>query len=316
MKISAFCATTNSLKYGYPVIESIKSFLPVVDELVVVDGGSTDGTIEAINAIGDKKIRIISDESTKWEDEWFYSRMSNNFNRGYEECTGDIVFKFDVDWVFNENKTKEPKYDFRKDCEQMMRNGKCVLQVSKLHHILVDRYFTKKASPFLVIRPNCKQRGFQIKWGLDLQEWGWGHIPIIYKFKENGINFGFKMAKELYDYSVADINVYDFSFMREEDVKELRYKNFLAIAKQAELKYEKAKVKSFIVTSERVRGDKDYVFDIWRAEVFGNFLKEQHEVRIDQHSQEIRQRLSRMNPEMFGYNAFGFIKEKIKYVIS
>jgi len=54
----------NSFIYGYPVIESIRSVLPLCDEFIAVVGRSTDGTREAIEAIGSPKIRIID---TEWD---------------------------------------------------------------------------------------------------------------------------------------------------------------------------------------------------------------------------------------------------------
>ncbi|MDA0295109.1 MAG: glycosyltransferase [Planctomycetota bacterium] len=63
MKISAFTFLRNPVRLGYPFIESIRSALPLVDEYVIALGESTDGTREAIEAIGDKRIRIID---TQW----------------------------------------------------------------------------------------------------------------------------------------------------------------------------------------------------------------------------------------------------------
>ena len=63
MKISAFTFLRNPVRLGYPFIESIRSALPLVDEYVIALGESTDGTREAIEAIGDERIRIID---TQW----------------------------------------------------------------------------------------------------------------------------------------------------------------------------------------------------------------------------------------------------------
>ncbi|KKL25875.1 hypothetical protein LCGC14_2400930, partial [marine sediment metagenome] len=76
---------------------------PVVDELVVIDGGSKDETVEMIKAIGSSKIRIVSDEETWWGKEWTYAQMGKNFNRGFHECNGDMIIKFDVDYVLHED---------------------------------------------------------------------------------------------------------------------------------------------------------------------------------------------------------------------
>ena len=65
MKISAFTYVRNGKTFGYPFIESIKSLMPIVDEYIVVIGDSTDGTREAVEKIGDDKIKIVD---TIWDD--------------------------------------------------------------------------------------------------------------------------------------------------------------------------------------------------------------------------------------------------------
>lgn len=64
MKLAGFSYVRNGFTFGYPFIEAIKSGLDVCDEFVVVVGDSTDGTREAIEAIGSDKIRIVD---TVWD---------------------------------------------------------------------------------------------------------------------------------------------------------------------------------------------------------------------------------------------------------
>ena len=59
MKVSGFTFVRNAVKYGYPVVESISSILPVVDEMVVCLGNSDDGTEELIKGIRSDKIKIV-----------------------------------------------------------------------------------------------------------------------------------------------------------------------------------------------------------------------------------------------------------------
>ena len=59
MKISGFTFVKNAVKYDYPVVESIKSILPLVDEMIVSLGDSEDETNALIESIGSEKIKIV-----------------------------------------------------------------------------------------------------------------------------------------------------------------------------------------------------------------------------------------------------------------
>jgi len=59
MKVSGFTFVKNAVKYGYPVVESITSLLPIVDEMIVCLGDSEDETNKLIESIGSDKIKII-----------------------------------------------------------------------------------------------------------------------------------------------------------------------------------------------------------------------------------------------------------------
>jgi len=65
MKVSGFTFVRNAVKFDYPVVEGIKSILPVCDEVVVAVGNSEDDTLGLINSIGSPKIKIIE---TVWDD--------------------------------------------------------------------------------------------------------------------------------------------------------------------------------------------------------------------------------------------------------
>jgi glycosyltransferase involved in cell wall biosynthesis len=59
MKVSGFTFVKNAVKYGYPVVESIASLLPVVDEMLVCLGDSDDETSRLIESMQSTKIKII-----------------------------------------------------------------------------------------------------------------------------------------------------------------------------------------------------------------------------------------------------------------
>lgn len=65
MKVSGFTIVRNAIKFDYPVVESIKSILPLCDEMIVAVGKSEDETLTLIQNINDPKIKIIQ---TVWDD--------------------------------------------------------------------------------------------------------------------------------------------------------------------------------------------------------------------------------------------------------
>jgi len=96
----------NSFLYGYPVIESIKSILPICDEFIAVVGKSDDQTRAAIEAIDSDKIRIID---TVWDDDLITGGQifAQQANIGLKAATGDWVFHVQSDEVFHENDLQE-----------------------------------------------------------------------------------------------------------------------------------------------------------------------------------------------------------------
>jgi glycosyltransferase involved in cell wall biosynthesis len=65
MFVSGFTIVRNAIKYDYPVVESICSILPLCDEIIVLVGNSTDGTLELIQSIQSDKIKIFE---SVWDD--------------------------------------------------------------------------------------------------------------------------------------------------------------------------------------------------------------------------------------------------------
>lgn len=58
MKISGFTIIRNAVMNDYPILEAIYSILPVVDEMIVLVGDSSDDTLALIESIKDPKIKI------------------------------------------------------------------------------------------------------------------------------------------------------------------------------------------------------------------------------------------------------------------
>jgi len=102
MKVSGFTFCRNAVLYDYPVVESIRSILPIVDEFVVNVGRCGDGTLELIRSTGDPKVRIVEsvwDEALR-KDGLIYSQQTNI---AMSHCTGDWAFYLQADEVIHED---------------------------------------------------------------------------------------------------------------------------------------------------------------------------------------------------------------------
>lgn len=64
IRVSGFTIVRNAITLDFPVVASIRSLLPVCDEVVVNVGRSDDETLELIRSIDDPKIRILE---TEWD---------------------------------------------------------------------------------------------------------------------------------------------------------------------------------------------------------------------------------------------------------
>jgi hypothetical protein len=101
VKISGFTILREVVRLGYPFQESIRSLLPLVDELVVGIGEGDDGTWEAVQAIGDPRLKPFRSE---WGPPGLNGLvLSRQTNLALERCTGDWAVYLQADEVLHED---------------------------------------------------------------------------------------------------------------------------------------------------------------------------------------------------------------------
>ncbi|MES2764645.1 MAG: glycosyltransferase [Bacteroidota bacterium] len=112
MKISGVSFVRNAIKLGYPVEESLRSLLPVCDEIVVAVGNSDDGTLELVKSI-DPKIRIIE---TVWDDSKREGGrvLAEQTDIALKEATGDWCLYLQADEVLHEEDYDKIRPEFLK----------------------------------------------------------------------------------------------------------------------------------------------------------------------------------------------------------
>ncbi len=101
MTVSGFTFVRNALLYDFPVVESLRSLLPLCDEVVVAVGKSDDATMETVQGLGESRIRIVE---TVWDDSLrqggrIYAQQTDV---ALAECHGDWCLYLQADEVLHE----------------------------------------------------------------------------------------------------------------------------------------------------------------------------------------------------------------------
>jgi len=100
VKISGFTIARDAVRFDYPLAESLRSLLPLVDELVVAVGDCDDGTWELVQGIGDPKIRAFR---TVWDTGQGENVLSHETNKALDRCSGDWAVYLQADEVLHED---------------------------------------------------------------------------------------------------------------------------------------------------------------------------------------------------------------------
>jgi len=102
MKVSGFTFVRNGVKYDYPFLESMRSLLPLCDEIVIGVGRSEDDTLAQIQSLHSSKIKILEtiwDESNRESG----SILSQQTNLALDQTNGDWAIYLQADEILHED---------------------------------------------------------------------------------------------------------------------------------------------------------------------------------------------------------------------
>ena len=145
VKISGYTTTKNVIESDYPWQESIKSMLGFCDEVVVVDGGSSDGTWEALKTMeevyGNDKLKIYQ-VKRDWDHYRFAIFDGLQKAEARKRCTHEWCWQMDVDEVVHE-----------KDYEKVRKLAKQIPKSVKVVCLPVIDYWGKEDKVRVDVNP-------------------------------------------------------------------------------------------------------------------------------------------------------------------
>jgi len=113
--LSGYTTTLNCIKHNYPWRETITSMLGFCDDVVVVDGGSDDGTWEQLEEWAESETCLsVHKVSRNWNHERFAVFDGAQKAEARTRCSGNFCWQQDADEVVHES-------DYEK-IRQMVRN--------------------------------------------------------------------------------------------------------------------------------------------------------------------------------------------------
>jgi len=294
MKLSIFTTATSPKIRGDTYEQALQCYTELADEVVVIDGSmQLDNPdkkwfeemwhYENYDTKDEEWVEpnIDKREICEWPKEFGWPFIGQQFQKGYEACTGDWVIRADLDMIFHERDYRA----IRMACENNPEAP--ALSFWKFQFVLPDRYNLKSR---IVIAVNKKKFGDRIRFdsGGDLCQ------PSL---------DGEYISPA--DVPEAQIPVYNY----EKIIKTPRQ-----IADD-QGRMERAYFRHFGHTQMGSDGSDDSAYSKWIEAQKGKFNKPQKFIKLTDHPKVIQGTIKNLTPDQFGYNGHGYLEEN-KYVQS
>jgi glycosyltransferase involved in cell wall biosynthesis len=134
--ISVCIATYNGARYIEQQLQSIMTQLGPLDEVVVSDDGSTDGTTSILSKFGDPRIRLIIGD--------IRLGVIKNFERALGAASGDFIFLCDQDDIWLQGKV-DRCLEALKDHHLVVTN--CIVVDESLNELSPSFFDLRKSGP-------------------------------------------------------------------------------------------------------------------------------------------------------------------------
>lgn len=271
MKLSIFTTVTNPLARGDNYADALACYRELADQVVQVDGKEYPYPEDMLVATMEHNVMYPDSiiVANHWPKEFSWEFIGQQFQRGYDACTGDWVIMADIDFIFHEN-------DFARIRQLMIDNpNKPAMSFYKWQFIQPDRYNLKSR---LVIAVNKRLLGDRLKFdsGGDLCR------PSI-DGQEINPDYAMESGVALWNY--------DKLLKTEAQVRD-------DVGRMA-----RAWTRHFGNTT--LGTDEESAYIEWAKMMFGRYQKPQQKIPLSAHPRFVQETIKNLRPEQFGYNGFG-----------
>jgi hypothetical protein len=216
VKVSGFTIVRNAIKLDFPVEASIRSILPICDEVVVNVGRSEDETLDLVRSIGDPRIRIME---TEWDMTRRNTVLGLETHRVMRACTHPWGVYIQADEVLHERGAGELAAAIQMADDDPRIEG---LLVRYLHFyggfdtVATHRRWYRREvravrlAPELDIRPYQGAQGFRVGptyrkirarlTGAEMFHYGWARPAQALREKRD-------LGRTMYPWRNADVNL-------------------------------------------------------------------------------------------------------------
>ena len=277
MTIGAYILLQNPKTNNYPYLEVISCCLDLFDEILIVDGGTDDGSIEEIDKryeyLGDKT-KIPHEDKVKikqrlWPDDASWDFLTQQYDFGLQNLTTDWRIKMDADYIFHQDDLGAIRQFLEAN------QDKKIVSFEKRSFNLIDRYRMKTKIGLAV-----NKKAFpNIHWNTDDKYQSGDEV----------------LEEETWTPSGIKVWVYDNCFKNKENIKKVMYKFARAASKKYGINWgyesEEAALK-FLVNLVRTRQESH----------------NQSIIPLEDHPKYIQEKIKNMTDKQLGYSLFGYRK--------
>ena len=291
--------------------EALDCYTDLADEVIVVNGsniGINDGWLsyDGLTKSDGRSETVIKEIFHVWENEFDWRFIGQQFQRGYEACTGDWAVRADLDFIWHEDDFQEIR-NFLKNCDAPVA---CMVKRQFLKH---DSYAVKALVP---IAFNKKKYGNRIKLdsgedlcqpSLDGVEINKDEMPVIARRVPVIIDESVTMeqrAKRLPDEMVENgityaygeyIPIYNYECLLR--TKDVQAKEFFRFAR--------AWGRTFGKNMFNIQSEEDALREFIKMQVGRYKNSNQVKLKLEDHPKFIQETIKNLKPEQFGFNMWG-----------